>query len=549
MKKNNLHILIVLLLVISIGSSCKKALEEYNPGGLTAEAVFTTPAGFETLVNASYEYQRWWYGKEEGYSLSEMGTDTWTSGSGDVYPELNRYVNLQASSSAVATEWQQLYAAVNLCNTGINRIAGAGYPESQRIIREAELRFLRAFYYWHIVETWGGVHFTLQETAGIVTTANKTPVSTFYEQIIKDLLFATANLPNTTADYGRVTKPAARAFLSRIYLSRGMFKESLNMANDVIRNYGFALQPNYADLWKMSNLQNKEVVYAVNYSANLSLNDLKDPILFPNGHGRGANNGHMLFLMKYDDQPGLTRDINYGRPFVRYAPTLYLVNLFNEQDDARFDGSFQTVWYANNTSRPAGMNLGDTAVFVTRNVVSAADQAKKNYRIYDRNKTYKADGSYLDNNHYLALSKFQDPSRPSANELLSARDVFVIRLAEMYMNAAVAELGIGKMDSAAYYINIIRTRAAKSGRVAAMQVTPSQVNIDFILDERAREFAGEQIRWFDLKRTGKLEERVKSKNPDAAANIRDYHVLRPIPQAQIDAVTNRDEFKQNPGYQ
>ncbi|MBV4357292.1 RagB/SusD family nutrient uptake outer membrane protein [Pinibacter aurantiacus] len=545
MKKNFLYT-IAICAAVTIFFSCKKTLTEYNPGGYTAESVYSTPAGFETLVNAAYEYQRWWYGKEEGYSLSEMGTDIWTSGSGDVYPELNRYNNLQASSGAVTTEWQQLYAAVNLCNAGINHIADVGYPESQRVIREAELRFLRAFYYWHIVETWGGVHFTTQETQGIVTVANKTPVDTFYNQIFADLHWAEANLPVTTTDYGRVTKPAAKAFLSRMYLTRNMNREALDEANDVIKNYGFALQGNYADLWKMSNMKNKEVVYAVNYSANLSLNDLKDPILFPLGHGRGGNNGHLVFLMKYDDQPGMTRDILNGRPFVRYAPTRYLADLFNEDNDARFLGTFQTVWYSNSTSRPAGMNLGDTAIFVSKNNVPATT---KPYRIYDRSKTYKADGSMADNAHYLTLLKFQDPTRPSSNEQQSARDVFVIRLAELYLNAAEASFKLGLMDSAVYYVNIIRARAAKPGKADAMKISATDINLDFILDERAREFAGEQIRWFDLKRTGKLIDRIKAYNPDAASNIQDYHVVRPIPQTQIDAVTNRDAFKQNDGYQ
>ena len=82
-----------------------------------------------------------------------------------------------------------------------------------------------------------------------------------------------------------------------------------------------------------------------------------------------------------------------------------------------------------------------------------------------------------------------------------------------------------------------------------MQILPAQVTLDFILDERARELAGEQLRWFDLKRTNKLVERVKALNPDGAQFIQSYHVLRPIPQTQIDAVNNKDEFKQNPGYQ
>jgi starch-binding outer membrane protein, SusD/RagB family len=95
---------------------------------------------------------------------------------------------------------------------------------------------------------------------------------------------------------------------------------------------------------------------------------------------------------------------------------------------------------------------------------------------------------------------------------------------------------------------VIRTRAAKAGKAAEMQVKPEQVTLDFILDERAREFAGEQMRWFDLKRTGKLLERVKAYNPDATG-IQPYHLVRPIPRAQLDAVSNRDVFTQNPGYQ
>lgn len=538
---------IVAALMLSL-ASCENVLEEYNPSGQTAETVFTTPEGFETLVNAAYSYQRWWYGKEEGYNISETGTDIWTSGAGEVYRDLTQYLNLQSNNAALTNLWRELYAAINLCNGGITRIEKAGLSSTVRPVREGELRFLRAFYYWHIVETWGDVHFTTEETNGIVATANRTPVDKFYALIFEDLKFAVANLPVTQAQYGRATKGAAQAFLARMYLTRGMNKEALDMAQAVISSNTYKLEANYADLWKMTNLKNKEVIYAIDYSTNLAINDLANSTSNPYGHSRGSNNGHLLFLMKYDDRPGMTRDITNGRPFNRYMPTQFLLDLYSD-NDARYEGSFMEVWYANATSRPAGMAIGDTAVVCSRKEISDAFEKTRKYQTYDRSKIYNTNGLVKDNLRYPTLAKFMDATRPSLNEAQSARDVFVIRLAEVYLIAAEAQMKLGDTKAAADLINIVRTRAAKTGKTTAMQITPAQVTLDFILDERARELAGEQIRWFDLKRTGKLIERIKAYAPDNAINLQEHHTVRPIPQTQLDAVTNKTEFAQNKGYQ
>ena len=544
------NLLLTFLSIVVLFSSCKKKLEEYNPSGLTASTVYTNAAGFETLVNAAYSYSRFWYGKEEGYSISEMGTDIWTNGSGDVFPQLSTYNNLQGSNTAALTlEWNSFYAAINLCNKGIKGISEVSdYTPLQKSTREAELRYLRAFYYWHIVETWGGVHFTTEPTDGVVTTANKTPVDTFYNHIFADLQFAVSNLPTTTPlQYGRVWQPVAKAFLARMYLTRGKNAEAIAMANDVIKNYGFTLAAKYSDLWNMANLKNKEVVWAVDYSPNLSFNDIATTS-FPSGHSRGSNNGHLMFLMVYDqvNTAILIRDINNGRPFNRYMPTLSLLNMFDETNDARYDASFQTVWFANKAA--TGFAIGDTAAYAAKTTIPAAVMNSKKYTTYDLSKVYGANGVPIQRRFYVSLKKFKDSTRTSIAEAQSARDAFVIRLAEMYLIAAEAELNIGKSDSAAYYLNVIRTRAALPGRTANMQVTPAQVTLDFILDERAREFAGEQLRWFDLKRTGKLVDRVKALNPDAVPYIKATHVVRPIPQGQIDAISNKDEFRQNDGY-
>ena len=545
------NIFIIILSAFSLFFiSCEKQLDEYNPSGLTAEAVYTTPSGFDALVNAAYGYQRWWYGKEEGYNISETGTDIWTSAAGDVWPDLSKYANLQSTNTALRDEWNALYAGINLCNAGINRIQDAGYTVGLRKQREAELKFLRAFYYWHIVETWGGVHFTTEETKGIISTANKTPVETFYNLIFEDLQFASTNLANTTTDYGRVTRPAAMAFLARMYLTRGKNAEANSMANAVINGgFGYVLQPKYGDLFLMANNKSKEVLYAVNYANNLTLNDIRSST-FPQGHSRGSNNGHLHFTMTYDDRPRMFRITEYGRPFNRYMPTRALLDLYGPAD-ARYEGSFQEIYFSctatGGVSRP-----GDTAVIATRTNYAGTPGGNPGgtYVVYNRNNIYDAASGKVKNTlNYPTLTKHLDPTRLTFNEAQSEKDVFVIRLAEVYLIAAEAQYNLGKLDSAAYFMNIVRTRAAKPGQTAAMQVTSSQITLDFILDERAREFAGEQLRWFDLKRTGKLISRIQALNPDAAPNIQAYHTIRPIPQSQLDAVTNRTEFTQNTGYQ
>jgi hypothetical protein len=106
-------------------------------------------------------------------------------------------------------------------------------------------------------------------------------------------------------------------------------------------------------------------------------------------------------------------------------------------------------------------------------------------------------------------------------------------------------------------LNVVRQRAAyrktntatqNAAAVAAVTITNTDVTLDFILDERSREFFGEWQRWLDLVRTQSLVRRVKAWNPEAAPNIQDFHKLRPIPQSQIDRVTEGPAFPQNQGY-
>jgi hypothetical protein len=150
---------------------------------------------------------------------------------------------------------------------------------------------------------------------------------------------------------------------------------------------------------------------------------------------------------------------------------------------------------------------------------------------------------------FPTLNKYLDPTRTSTNQEPGQRDLVLFRLDNAMLMLAEAYWRDGKSDLAVPLINKVRERAAKPGMTAAMDITIADLDaggIDFILDERARELTGETTRWFDLKRTGKLVERVKLYNAEAKNNIKDFHLLRPIPNQEI--LLSTGSMKQNPGY-
>ena len=542
--------IIVCALLAGVFASCESFLEEDNKSGLTADAYYATLEGIEALVNSCYTPMRFWYGKENGIALTETGTDIFTRGNGMENPPVALYnSDLSGANDPIEFYWTRFYSALNTCNAAVERIPDSPLAENLKPVREGEARFLRAFYLWHIVETWGDVHLFTEEVKSIQETATRTPIAQFYDQIFEDLEFAVNNLPPSSEDYGRANKAAAEAFLARMYLTRGEDALASQHARNVISDYGFSLVDNYADLWDIDNVRNPEIVWLVNFTAdlvlNLELESPEDDILLRDG----GNNSHLFFLMTYDQLPGMKRDIQNGRPFARFMPTAHLLDLFDENMDSRFDATFQRVWYCNNADNaPEGMQVGDTAIYATKYTIPQAEKDSKTYTVIDRSRTYDDNDAPRVRDRYVSLKKFLDPSRQTISQQQGKRDAFVIRLAEMYLIVAEAELNLGNMGDATEYFNEVRRRAALPGHEDDMEIAEGALDIDMILDERAREFAGEQLRWFDLKRTDKLVERVRAWNPDASPNIQSYHRLRPIPQAQLDAVTNKSEFQQNDGY-
>ena len=547
--------------------SCDKFLEEKLVSDVAGSTYYTTAAGLEDAVDATYSFLKWVYSNERAYTLTVFGTDTYTNGADGNHKSFNYYDNgLNSSNDVMREMWQNLYRGINSANAVINRSqAITDITPASLNIRLAEVRFLRALYYFNLVRQWGDVHLTLEETIGAVVEANKTSQATIYEKaIIPDLEFAIANLPATQSNYGRATKPAAEHLLGLALLTRGYqsfaksddFSRAEQYFGNVITGYNFSLVSDMVRLWDQSNTRNSEIVFAVQYSV--------DPIL----NGVEGNRGHLYFLMEYDIQPGMIRDIANGRPFKRFRPTDYLLNLWSadRDNDKRYQDTYKHVWISNNaTSIPkwtqanvdagaknkdgspavVGQNryaVGDTAIYIPgpgRDAKwTATKKLQTRYRVYTRNE--------YSERIFAHISKFIDPRRPAIQWEQGSRDWFVMRLGDTYLLRAEARFKQGNTAGAASDINVVRTRAAFPGKAANMQITAASVTMDFILDERARELDAEQCRWYDLTRTGTLVSRVKLHNPLAAANIAAHHVRRPIPQIQIDRTLGG--YVQNCGY-
>ncbi len=540
---------VFLALGISMLSSCEYMLEEDVRNQISNEHL-NTALGLEDGVNAAYSYLRSFYGIQNGGWLTVFGTDEFLNGNAD--PAYATYsANINSRSGVVSGPWGKFYEAINTCNAVIERGQQVqGMDEILKNTRIAEARFLRAHYYFLLVQIFGPVHITLEETIGASRVATRARIEEVYQVIIDDMEAAIPNLPATPSEYGRATVHAAKHQLAKVYLTRagstaaqpGDYAKAAELAEDVINDPGnHRLLDDFADIYRVGNEVNDEVLFAVQYSNVQLLNE-------------DGNNAHMFYTCAYDNQPGMYRDLANGRPWAHYRPTEFMLGLFDEED-SRDEKSFQRVWYCNKPGtftidgRSITLALGDTALYITDREYTDEERARANYKIV-------APSQYT-NTLFPSLTKYLDPNRPNINDAGGTRDFVVYRLADTYLLAAEALLMSGKEADALPYINAVRRRAARVGATPAeteanrqaMEVTASDLNIDFILDERARELSGEYMRWFDLKRTNKLLERVRLHNPQAEPNIQEYHMVRPIPQTQIDRTEGgADAFPQNPGY-
>ncbi|WP_031527711.1 RagB/SusD family nutrient uptake outer membrane protein [Dyadobacter crusticola] len=598
--------LITAALIASFSTGCEKVLEEH-PQSQIVPSYFNSPSGVLGGIAGVYNDIRSQWGTE-GFTIEmQAGTDEFiqgvNSGGGPAYT----YNGLNSSNFGSA--WGIAFQDINTLNGVLQYGATIDLPEATRKQYLAQAKFLRAFWYFYLVQTWGDVPLHTEFITVPSQAASRQPAADVYALIIQDLTEAAADLPNqpTAPFLGKAaTKPVAQLLLAKAYLTRGWlnntasdFTQAATICDDIIANksaYGLDLWQDYGDAFVPANDYGKETMFVSdhvldpkygyyqvggqagggaaqnlspwftnwNYPNNSGINSIK------NAAGAFVNSG----------TSGMLRDSYYGRPYVRMRPNsdkiatgpragknYFLDQAFTNRDvDSRYANSFYTVYIsntavtnqANATNNLRGISYTtvpgvDTAVWLPDYEVPGAPQ-------FVGNRPFKGivvPPSLWNNGIFPALKKFMDPSRGANFNDPSTRPAVLYRFSDVYMTGAEAYFKAGNNAKAAALINVIRQRAAfrktnttaqNAAAAAAMTITADQVTLDFILDERSREFFGEWQRWHDLVRARSLVRRVQEWNQEAAAYVKDFNMLRPIPQTQIDRVVEGPKFPQNSGY-
>lgn len=541
---------IIITGMIALGistSGCSDFLKEESYGSTTA--IFGEENGIKALVYQSYTKINNLYGGDAQWpAFTEHGADLFLRGGNFTDMGVCDYYGLDATNGNVSWLWNHCYKALANINTFFETIDETPFAnEEEKDQFKAEMKVMRSMFLWIITEMWGDTYLprTTDEVEGME--ARRSTRADFYKEIIGGLEEAIEMLPDKrTTEYGRIDMPSAKGFLARMYLYNDQFDEAMDMASQVIDGgYGLELSASLKDLWDDSK-RNKEFIWTTEFVEDESF--------------KQSSYYWQHFAMFIDRFAGVKTECGWtGYGGCGAVPSLYYISLFNHEADLRWSDLHQWVWLYNDPSDdtsafPNMQHLyADTALYLSIDPISAEEKARMAtcYTAFDVNDLYDSKGVPTDRKTFIGMTKFNDNTRPGDMSTNSDRNYPVIRLAEMYLIRAEAKIrSTTKPDlkGAAQDIMAIRQRAIKSGHEKEMTVTEKDMTVDFILDERGRELAGEFQRRLDLKRLGKLVEHVKLYNPDAAANIKEYHQVCPIPQTQFDGMPDWTTLGQNEGY-
>ena len=499
MKRLTKYKIGILTLLIVMG--CETSLQEEVKTFYTEDSFYQNEQDARLAINGIYGH----LGATFDGALNAKGiyfTNYWTANAllsdegetsfnrGDGYNQLSLMAHTPDNTIALEI-WSNLYLGINAANMAILNIPDIEMDESVKTSLLGEAHFLRGLLYFELVRFFGEVPLQLEPQKVFTSEAflGRATEDEVYSQIFKDLEIAENSLPTdqTGDNRGRPTIWSAKAYIAKAALQQGKdYQLAKTKLEDVINSGKFQLWEDYAQVFKLANNNGKEVIFAISF---LEGTDLFTTLW---------EGGHLVFRT-------LPGNVYGGRPNGAglELPTLDLFNAFDPEDRRR-EVTFMTEDLVN----------GELVEFDRPHVV----------KYWDRE------------------------AEPLVNN--TANDLQLIRYADILLMYAevINEINQGSSDVALDAINQVRRRARFADGVER-EVLPDLTALsyqdfkDAILEERRKELTWEGHRWFDLKRFGKLEEKVLAAKPSVPVAAR--HYLLPVPQRERDINSN---LSQNQGY-
>ncbi|MCW4100964.1 RagB/SusD family nutrient uptake outer membrane protein [Segatella copri] len=551
-------------------TSCSDFLDASNKSNVTAKQSFTTKEGLNNLVNNAYQHLQNVYAAPLFTSCFSAGTDMYADARNKMNEALNTYETLTPENTDIKNLYTYLYSGIRAANSVSYYAQTAQVDEKTKGQLVGEARVLAAYEYYLLVNNFGGVPIMKDFLTTADTGYPKSSAADVYAYIISELedVISKNVLQASTATKGggRISQETAKAILAKTYLSAAWdlnkqeyFSKAAALADEVIA--GRRLTTPFAKLWKAdgSGDDNEEFLWDVEYDLATANN---------------TTSGGTEWSGYYCNYLGGNED-NIKATTSSYVPTLYALHCF-KKGDQRYDATFMKelpdinkgnaantgywTWYKNGESlvgKPVTRYYSawyeTDADFEAWKAIDPANRANT-YRIPMDSQSKEAqnmdgrDMEYYDNQQLVYGSspckKFDDSKTAKTEKNTCYRDIHIITLPEMYLVAAEAYLKAGDNPKALARLNEVHQRAG-------LPALTGTITIDDILDENACENFGNEARWMDLRRTQTLVTRCTKYNHemgDKAAQYIGKKLLRPIPQAAIDANDQLTLADQNPGY-
>ena len=514
-----------LLVTSQLISSCKDDYLDEAPASLyTPQVVLVDSLGFEAAMAGLQSVVREQYTRSDEQGLlgmMQLGTDVAIPGQvqGAEIPYYN-YTLLNSQDRASDVMWSWAYRTINNANQIIQGTATApatlrqGYKN--RI--SAEARFFRAYAYDFLATLWGDVPLIDVPVNSPRTDFTRTPVATVNDFIVEDLKTAIPSLllANRAAS-GRISQAAAQQLLGQVYLRMN--------------------QPALAEAQLQAVISSGQYkLVSARYGVRSSLPGDYFSDMFVIGNQRRSQ-GNTELIWGIEQQllvPGGTTSAQQRRMWV---PAYYNIKGMALADSLGGRG----------LGRLRLSNWVDYRLYTTPDMRNSKYNLKRRFYYNDPTQTATfgkrvtgLTGSDTIYNITPYTTKWNQFDPADTFGFGTIKDITMMRLGETYLLLAEAQFKQGKLAEAATSINALRTRAQ------APQVTASQMTLNFILDERARELIGEEQRRLTLVRTGTLVERTLRLNGASVTNLTAKNLLLPIPQTSIDL--NNGLLTQNTGY-